>query len=240
MILLKLLPLILKIQNKILTIIYRKQFDFAAIKPTSRTKTYFTANSTLQLNSAVQLDSQKVNEAAKQIVKKYINNPENLLKFIQSKGTLVIKADHIDKILTLIGEGEGFLTPCNGLKALILTTAINILSTEKVKIGFSAPEMFIMRNLSPSIFLLAHQFRHWLAFKKGLPGYDTNTMKKFKDAWSMDNEYLEKMSINDILSVKDAIARDLEAIDFVKEISREFIGSKSSVEKLKTGQSINI
>ncbi len=46
--------------------------------------------------------------------------------------------------------------------------------------------------------------------------------------------------MEEILSLKDAIARDLEAIKFVKEMAREFVGQKQSLQKIKEGKSTNI
>lgn len=208
----------------------------------TKSKTYLTKNETLLLNTGTKLKAMEVNKNAKALFKELINQPEELVKYIESNGTMVVRAAHIEKILLLIGEVEGFILPLTGIKALILTAAVNILSPVKVKVGFNSPTMFVMRNLPVNVYYLAHQFHHWLSYSNGLPGYDEQTNGNFKAALSPEfgNNDIKMMSIDEILSLKDAIARDLEAIQFVKEISRELIGQKISSDRLKNGESLSI
>ena len=81
-----------------------------------------------------------------------------------------------------------------------------------------------------------------MAYRKKFPGYEENTMNNFKSIWNHDFgiNNVNTLTIDEILSLKEAIARDIEAINFVKEISRDFIGSKNSLKKLINGESISL
>jgi len=208
----------------------------------SKSKTFLTANDTLQLNSGVKSSVENIGKIAKTIIKQCINNPEDLLKFIESRNTKVIRAKHIEKVLRLIGEHDSFILPLNGLKALVLIIGINLLSKTKMKLAMNTPAMFVLEDTPVNIYLIAHQFHHWMAYTEKMPGYEENTVNNFKNIWNHNysNEDVNKMSVQEILAVKDAIARDLEAINFVKEITNEYIASKASSDKLKNGQSQSI
>jgi len=208
----------------------------------SKSKTFLTANDTLRLNSNIKLSVENIDKTAKTIIKQYINNPDELLKFIESKNTKVIKAKHMEKLLRLIGEYDSFILPLKGLKALFLITGINLLSKTKMKPALNTPAMFVLEDKPVNIYLIAHQFHHWLAYIEKMPGYEERTVNNFKNIWNHDfgREDIDKLSVQEILALQDAIARDLEAINFVKEITNEYIASKASSNKLKDGQSQNI
>ena len=238
----KLLSILLGFQHKLLNLLYPMNGINSELCNPRMSKTFFTANMTLEINSKTKQKSKLVSENAKKILKKYVNKPDELLQFIESRGTKVIKAPYMDKVLGFIGEDEGFITPAKGLKALFLITAINILSKQKLPYSFKTSEMFVMRDLPVNIFSLAHQLHHWMAFRQNLPGYEAGTVQKFKNIWQIDKTpgEIEKLSINDVISLRNAIARDIEAIEFVKAFTREYIGSKDSLDKIKEGQRVNI
>ena len=212
------------------------------LRCSSGSKTYLTATETLIINGKQKQSVKSISSKAKDTIKKFIDNPEAILQFIESEGTAVIRAKYIEKVLKLIGEKEGFITPIKGFKALFLSLMISILSPLKIKIGFYTPAMFIVQDRPLNIYILAHQFHHWLAYCKNMPGYEENTLNNFKNIWSSNcgEANINGLSINEILSLKEAVARDMEAINFVKEISLELVGSKKSVNKLKNGENINL
>jgi hypothetical protein len=240
--LLKLIPLMLEIQKRLYSILYGKKYANIIDNTGRTTKTFITRNETLVLNAKTRQKSDETTDLAKEILKKYINEPAKLFQFIESKGTKVIIVGNIDKILALLNEEEGFITPLKGFKALFLSIMINILSPGKIPISFRTPEMFVMRSLNLNIYSLAHQFHHWLAYKKKLPGYDYKTMNSFKNIWQLDSNSakIKTLSVNEILSLKNAIERDKEAIEFVKSFAREQEGSKKSLNMIKEGQKVNL
>ncbi len=242
---LSILPALLWVQKKVFKLMYPsldvKSSDSNSYS-SNGSKTYMTANTTLELTAKTQQKAQKVNQNASKILKKFIKKPEQILKFMEAKGTKVIKAPHMNKVLTLIGENEGFITPITGFKALYLTIAINLLSKKKVAISFKTEPMFVTRNLPLNLYSLAHQFYHWVAFVQKMPGYEQETVEKFKDIWRLDatSGAMDKLSFEDVMSLRSAIARDVEAIDFVKNFTREMVGAKDSLNKMKNGQTVNI
>ena len=138
--------------KRIKRFIYSYKRNYSAKRRCNNSKIYLTPTATLELTSSKKSSAKKLTENAKNCIKKYINDPEALLEFVKTKGTTVIKAPHIEKVLILLGESEGFITPLKGVKAFILSLMIHILSPVKIKIGFSTPEMFIMRNLPVNIY----------------------------------------------------------------------------------------
>lgn len=206
-------------------------------------KTIITQNERLQLscNSLMQIND--VEAKAREIIKNYINNSKGLLKYIKSKKTPVIKARYINIPLFLVNEAEGFIPAFKGIKAFLLSASINILSKKhKIKVGFKTPAMFILRDKPVNFYILMHQFYHWMAYINGLPGYEDKNLKNFKNLWKNqeDNKCYEKLSFEEMMGVKDSISRDIAAINFVKQISREFVGTKNSVKKLRDGKAVNI
>lgn len=239
--LLRLIPIILELQKKLYSLVYSKKYANIIDNTGKSNKTFFTRNETLVLSATNKQKSKETTILAKDILKKYIKEPEKLFQFIESKGTKVVILKNVDKILTFINEEEGFITPLKGWKALFLSIMINIFSSAKIPISFKTPEMFVMRNMDVNIYSLAHQFHHWLAFKKKLPGYEHETMSVFKNIWQLDNQNeIKRLSINSILSLKDAIERDREAIDFVKSFAREQEGSLNSLNLIKEGKKVSL
>ncbi len=220
----------------------KKKKSFAGFSGKNN-KTYLTANETLELNSQNKQDNLSIRNQAKIIIKEYKGDPEKILNYIKNQGTPVIKVKYAEKVLTFLKEDEGFIYPQKGIRALILSIAVNVLSSDKkIKIGLKTPEIFFMRNQPANFYFLAHQFYHWMSFKNNLDNFDENALYHFKNVASNDlsDKDISNMSLTQILSMKDAISRDVEAIEFVKEITKELIGSKNALNKLKQDKSINI
>ena len=70
---------------------------------------------------------EKLDFDVKSVLKKYSNNPEKLLEYVQQSGTLVSKIKHAKFILALIGYEEGFIAPLKGLKAVYLTLVLTLM-----------------------------------------------------------------------------------------------------------------
>ena len=205
-------------------------------------KKFFTSKDSLSIDAKQIFIKEEINAEARSILKKAVNNPEILVNFIKSKGTGVIKSKYMKPVLFLLGEQEGFLPPMKGFKAFTLAFLLNIISSAKLKTDFQTPALFALDDKPINIYFLSHQFHLWLSYINELPGFDETTRKNFKNVWdsNVDSMEIGRLSIEEILSLKDAIARDIEAIKFVKEMTREFVGQKQSLEKIKQGGSANI
>lgn len=205
-------------------------------------KRFFTSKDSLSISAKQIFIKDEINAEARLILKEAVNNPEILVSFIKSKGTRVIKSKYIKPVLFILGEQEGFLPPIKGSKAFILAVLLNLTSCANLSLKFETPALFAIDDKPINIYFLSHQFHLWLSYVNELPGFDETTRKNFKNVWDSNVDSMEvgKLSMEEILSLKDAISRDLEAIKFVKEMTREFVGQKQSLEKIKQGGSANI
>lgn len=224
----KIINLILKTQEKLL----RKSVDMPSNLSfsTSTNKTAFAKGCSLILTTKAEKTKQQLELKMKDIMKKYISQPDKLLEYAEKSGTKVYKISHADKILNAISEEEGFISETTGLKALVL----NILTGEAP--SFKSAPMFIVQNKELDPFFMAHQFHKWYAMKLNLPGFDAKSQSNFKKYMKNSNSKdLDNLEVNDILALKEAIARDVEAINFVVDIAKSTTGSKQALQKIATG-----
>ena len=199
------------------------------------TSSHITSFATVSFDSKTREKMCVMKEKVKALVKKNIKTPEKLLEYVEKSGTKVIKNPYADKILSYVKEEEGFIVPKCGLEALYLNLLLN------KKISLKTPEMFVLRDLPLNIYVMSHQFHKWYSYKMKLPGYDSAAQENFKRVFEFsDPNKVQQLSYQDIMSLKDAIRRDVDAIEFVLELSREQEGSKKSLEKIKSGQSASL
>jgi len=179
------------------------------------------------------IDDIKSNVSA--IVKQTDCDPEKLLDYIKAAKTPVYKIDNADRLLNLIQEEEGIIFEKFGPIALYLS----IITGRSW--AFKTPAMFILRNGVIDKFYMLHNFYRWYSMKAGLPGFEQDTQKKFKIFMNDEDETLfNRLSMADILSLKEAIARDREATDFVIEYTRQIEGSKNVIDKIKNNGGADI
>lgn len=239
-----LLEKIMKVLLKAHMSFYRlkyKQPESGGVFTNSTSKTSMNGCCTLRLSATTELNKQKVDACAKEIIKKNIKTPEKLFEFIQKKGTKVYRINHADTILWLIGEEEGFVTPLKGFKALFLNLIIGFIAEQKINVSFSTKEMFVLRKLPVDIYILSHQFHKWYGFMMDLPGYDYNTQEKFKKIYkTLDDSAIRQFSLAEIISIKEAVARNVESIDFVVSLAKEYDGSKKSLAKIISQQGAKV
>ena len=207
----------------------------------STTKTHISSASTLRLTTETEKNKEKMDFCVKNIILQNLDSPENLLVYISQHGTGVYKIPFADKILGAIGEEEGFITPLKGLKALYLNFILGLLSDKAFSCSLDTDEMFVLRDLPVNIYYMIHQFHKWYGYKVELPGYDPETQENFKNAFKdLKEEDFSEMSVGEIIALKEAIARDAEAIDFVIKLAREKSGAKKALDKIKNDGSAEI
>lgn len=205
------------------------------------TKTHINASETMVLSTQTEKIIDAMEEEVKNIVRSCLTNPELLLKFVEEHGTSVYKMAHADKLLSRINEEEGFITPLKGFKAFYLNFIVGLFSEKKFKFSFKTKEMFVMRDLQINIYYMLHQFHKWYGFKKNLPGYDEKAQELFKENLDkMSDSDVKEMSVEEILSLKEAIARDTQAADFVINLAKESSGAKKALNKIKNDGSAEI
>lgn len=201
----------------------------------STSKVVYGKNCSLNLTVKTEQNKAKLKNDVEVILKKYGNNPEKLLKFIEKSGTCVYKIPYANKILKLIGLEEGLIGKISGLKALLLTACLSIM-TKQALISTKTKPMFVLSDSTLNSYQVIQQFHKWYAMKLKLPGYDAESQANFqKFMTSSKDEEIKDLSIEEILGLKEAIARDVEAINFVVSLAKGTDGSRSAMQKLTTG-----
>lgn len=90
------------------------------------------------------------------------------------------------------------------------------------KIGFKTEPIFLLDEGQLDQYAMIHQFYKWYAMKINMPGFDPTAQenfRKFVDEKSYLN--LNNLSVEDIMALKEAIARDVDAIDFVQKLQNK-------------------
>ncbi len=181
-------------------------------------------------------DKKTLNEEKIQnIVEKCLKNPKLFFEYIKGAKTPVYKIKYADKILFLIKEQEGFILPQKGIKALYLNIILN------KNISFETSEMFVLRSFDVNPYAIAYQFYNWYSYKMKLEGFEHKTQKKFKNVFEIcETNKIDDLTFEEILELKSAIKRDIEAIDFVKKLAIKNSMAKKNLEKIKQKQTVNI
>ncbi len=171
------------------------------------------------------------NEKVERILDKYKSDPKKLIEYIKGANTPIYLVKNPEKILSKIKEEQGFIMPQKGICALYLNLILN------KKISFETSEMFIIsKDFSPYLFV--YEFYKWHSYKTGAKGYEKNTQEKYKKLFSLKNQ--DELTFDEIIELKQAIRRDIEAIEFVKKYSQKNQQSKKVFGKIKQGQCANI
>lgn len=226
---------ILAIQENILKKKLRR--NFKATYSNSTTKKAFSSGASLELTSETEQNKKKLENNVKVIVKKYENNPQKLLDFAEKNGTRVYKIPYADIILKSAGYEEGFISTIKGFKGLYLNIIIPILAKEKIKLSFNTSPMFVLRDLPLDSYSTIHHFYKWYAMKFNLPGFDAESQENFQKflTTSKEDEKIKELSIEEILGLKEAIARDVEAINFIVDLAKSSECSKNALKKVSAG-----
>jgi len=231
----------LNLQKKVLTWYYDFKYKKHSSKSTS-SKTYITAGETMYLNAQEKLDAKEVINNAKNVFKEHLKDPQKIFEYIESQGTPIFVIKKARTVLWFVGEDEGFIPAKSGFQALALALCLNIFSNQKLALGFETPALFALKSYEVSPYFLAYQLYHWMAYSKNLSGYDAKTIKNFKNIFALDKDIMamKNLSIEEILSLREAIARDVEAIEMVAALAKEVSGQKKASDKLKKDGNISI
>ena len=198
---------------------------------------YHIANGvSLTIKNTGKLDKELIEKEIENIAKKYLSKPKELFEFINKKGTSVHIINNADKILNLINESEGFVLPQKGLKALYLNLILN------KKFSFDIQETFILRNYNTVECVLLYQLYNWYCFKKKMEGFEVEAQNKFKNVFKIcsSKEEFDNLSFDDLLLLKTAVRRDIEAIEFVESFISKNSKAKKKLKELKAGKLIKI
>lgn len=209
----------------------------------STTKHSMNESCTMELSSATKQKKAELEAEVKNIVKQYFHTPEKLIQYIKTQGNRVYKINKAEKILARFGEEEGFITPVKGFKALLLNAVISASSGEKFRFDLQTKEMFIFDTNNTEIYTIARALYKYYGYQNNLPGYDYNSQSIFKKIYNTKRHHSSPFtgcSINDMYACKEAIARDMESINFTIELSTEYENSKKAAMKIETETGANI
>ena len=193
------------------------------------TKTAFSKGVTVTLNAETEKNIDIVLKNVSDIIKNTNNDIPKLLAYIESKGTKVVRLENADKILAVIKEEEGLITPLEGIEAFY----INVITHSGF--GFKSKPMFIMRNGQIDKYYMAHQFYKWYAMQMKLPGFDFMSQKIFKIYLNSDGAILSNLTLDEMTGLKEALARDQDATTFALNLAKEREGSKKVLQKMLDG-----
>lgn len=214
---------ILSIQEKFLR---HRLSGTLGVKNSSKRKTRYYNGFTITLSSLAESEKQQLEEELNLLLKKYDYEPEELLKYIKTQGTKVIRLDNASKILNPIAENEGFIYPASGAKALYIS-----LAAEK-NARFKTDEMFILSKGSINKYYFIYHFYNWYAFKHNIEGLDSESQQLLKKFLFEDSD-TKTLQLSEIYKLKDAIRQDKAAIEFVIKLCRNYEGTKQALDKIK-------
>lgn len=198
-------------------------------------KTIFGSAANVTLNTETQKLIELVRTNVSTIIRKVDCNPDELLNYVKAANTPVCKISNANKFLALIHEEEGLIYEQKGLIALYLS----LITGQGIK--FKTPPMFVLRDGEIDKYYMLHHFYRWYSIKSNLPGFDYSIQKKFKQfLFDNSDEAIKKYTMEDIIALKEAIARDQEATEFVLQYTKEIEGSKNVMDKIKNDGGANI
>ena len=199
-------------------------------KSNSTTKTVLNNGCSLNLSAKTEEAKIRLENNVSTLLKQFENMPEKILLYIERNGTPVIRHKKASRVLDIIREEQGYLRELSGIKAILLNLMIF------KKIGFKTKSMFLMDEGKIDEYAMIHQFYKWCAMKADMPGFDAKTQENFRK-YIDEKSYLnmENLDVEDIIALKEAIARDVDAITFVENIAKENEGSKKALKKMTDG-----
>ena len=201
-------------------------------------KIHTSASATLTIQEDYKEKIKNRKEKISRLVKTYLskeNGIEELFKYIKGAKTPVYLNKFANKILSFINEDEGFILPKKGLKALYLNLFL------RGKFSFKTDEMFVISSYNVNLYALLYQFYNWYMYKMDLDGLDIETQENFKHVFEIcETSKIQSLTYDEIINLKNAINRDVEAIDFVLDFAKNNEMSKRGLEKIKQGEKFNL
>lgn len=195
----------------------------------------FVQGCSVEITQEEQAKREKIEDDIRAVLKKYKNNPEEIVSFFENTlGVKVYRIKNVQKVLKKITEEDGLITERTGFKALRLNWIIG------KKFGWKT-ETMVLTDLEPSIYVLMNALHKWYMRREGLPGFDEKSQRLLKKFNRKNiDKLMKKLSIKEIQGLRDAIKRDVQAIDFVEDYARKNQGSKEALEKLKSDDGVNL
>ncbi len=220
--------IILSIREKFLKTMLSKHLDTSFSNST--TKTMISSTETVTFSSETEKNIQLVKQNIADIMKSCNNNPKKYIEYMEAEGTKVFRKKDAFKFLNKINEEEGLITELKGKKALYL----NFILGQGFSTTFKPAVVMSIGEIEP--YYMLREFYKWYSLKIGLPGFNFTAQENFKKYLKNINDpTLKNLSYKEMLELKEAIARDSEANDFVINAVKEKEGSEKVFKKMNNG-----
>lgn len=205
------------------------------IKSKSASKKTFSEAASFELTGETEKIKAKLENAMQVILKKFGDNPDALLAFVEKNGTDVYRFASADKFLRLIDIEQGFVIPSRGFKSFYINTIVAAFAGKGIKFALETEPKFILNKKPIDKYFMIQQFYKWYAQKLDLAGFEPETQDKLQKLMNSSDEDIKNLSIDEILELKEAIARDRESIDFIIEMAKNTEGSQNALKKMTDG-----
>lgn len=204
------------------------------IKRLGYTKKAVVDGCTVDISQEIKDKCEKVDNDVRAILKSCKNNPNAVIEYFNKNDVPVYCLKKVEKLTKFLKEKEGLITERSGFTALIL----NLATGNGIKLK---TKTMVLLNNEPDIYNLIYCLHKWYARKEGLEGFDEKSQKllvKCND--KNEDKIIGRLSIPEITALRNAIQRDVQAIDFVSKYSRENAGAKKALEKMQQDGGANI
>jgi hypothetical protein len=201
---------------------------------------------TFKLVAETRQQVNQVAESARDAIQSFYTEPHRLAEFIESHGTpvYILPGGPLPQLLLkTLGLEPGFILPDHSPQFRALQ---KLLEHYQPLGGTVRPDartfqngVFVIPRRLFSMGFLSHQLHHWLAFRSGMDGYCPRARRLYKRFWQEQQgkigKEVYKMDVEDILALKAAIARDVEALQFLKNIANEVLIPARQARRIPNG-----
>ncbi len=196
-----------------------------------------SSEDTFRLVAETRKQVNEVTVTARDAIKHFYTDPQRLAEFIERYDTpvYVLRVGWLVMlILRILGFEPGFIPPCDSKQGIWLQRLLSFCEQDRPGCQQSAgmPShfengVFVLTRPLFSVGFLTHQLHHWLACRSGMDGYSDRAQKLYKQFWLENRgrigKEVYKMDAEDILALKAAINRDMEALKFLKAMTDEVL-----------------
>jgi hypothetical protein len=219
-------------------------------QPTGHTNPITDAvTDTLRIVSDVHREAEEIVQSATETIKRCYGDPKRLGECIENLDTPVylLKFTIISRIcLKLLGYSTGFVPPANHWRYRLLQRFLGFqgrlpgvrpLAIAHRETSFEHGVFVLLPSLF-TISFLSYQLHHWLACRSGMSGYDERAQGLYREFWDEKQGRLgsevEQMTLEDVLALKAAINRDMEALCFLRNVMHNVVIPASQGKRLSS------
>lgn len=219
---------LLALREKFLSTMLSKHLDTTFTNST--TKTMISSTETITFSTETEKNIKLVSENVFNIMKSCGNNPIKYIEYMEAEGTKVFRIKDASKKLQKINEDEGLITELNGKKALYMNFILGL------GLSFTFKPALVMSFGEIEPYYMLREFYKWYSLKTGLPGFNFTAQENFKKYLkNINDSSIKNLNYKDMLELKEAIARDSEANEFVINAVKLKEGGEKVFKKMNDG-----